>query len=74
MMSEHAKQNYVEFAAIDLPSTKAFFETVFAWSFVDFGTEYTAFSGQGLDGGFLRQICAPIQPTAPRFLFSTAVI
>jgi predicted enzyme related to lactoylglutathione lyase len=53
-MNEHEKLNYVEFAAADLQATKSFFETAFNWSFVDYGPDYTAFSGQGLDGGFFR--------------------
>ena len=53
-MNEHEKLNYVEFPASDLQSTKAFFEKAFGWSFVDYGPEYTAFSGQGLDGGFFK--------------------
>ncbi len=51
-MPEHEKINYVEFPARDLSATKSFFQTVFGWSFVDYGPGYTAFSGQGLDGGF----------------------
>ena len=51
-MSAHEKLNYVEFAAADLPATKAFFENAFGWEFTDYGPDYTAFSGQGLDGGF----------------------
>ena len=53
-MHEHGKINYVEFPAKDLGATKLFFETVFGWSFVDYGPEYAAFSDQGLDGGFFR--------------------
>ncbi len=53
-MIKHEKINYVEFAARDLTATKAFFETVFNWSFVDYGPEYTAFSNEGLDGGFYK--------------------
>ncbi|EOD5227275.1 VOC family protein, partial [Vibrio cholerae] len=51
-MNQHEKLNYVEFAAKDLESTKAFFSKVFGWSFVDYGPEYAAFSNEGLDGGF----------------------
>jgi uncharacterized protein len=51
-MHEHEKMNYVEFPARNLSATKAFFETVFGWSFVDYGPTYSSFSGQGLDGGF----------------------
>lgn len=50
----HAKINYVEFPACDLPATKAFFEKAFGWSFVDYGPDYAAFSDQGLDGGFFK--------------------
>jgi len=53
-MHEHEKLNYVEFSAHDIPATKVFFATSFGWSFEDFGPEYTAFSGEGLDGGFFK--------------------
>lgn len=53
-MNIHEKINYVEFPAKDLSATKAFFESVFGWSFVDYGPEYTAFENQGLDGGFFK--------------------
>jgi predicted enzyme related to lactoylglutathione lyase len=48
------KINYVEFPARDIQATKAFFANVFGWTFEDFGPEYTAFSNQGIDGGFFR--------------------
>ena len=53
-MNQHEKMNYVEFPAKDLTATKAFFESVFGWSFIDYGPEYTAFENQGLDGGFFQ--------------------
>ena len=53
-MNEHKKLNYVEFAANNLEATKTFFTSVFGWEFVDYGPEYTAFSDQGLDGGFYK--------------------
>lgn len=53
-MNLHEKINYVELPAKDLAATKAFFESVFGWSFVDYGPEYTAFENQGLDGGFFK--------------------
>lgn len=58
-MNQHEKLNYVEFPSPDLGATKAFFEKAFDWSFEDYGPEYTAFSGQGLDGGFLKPTCIP---------------
>jgi predicted enzyme related to lactoylglutathione lyase len=53
-MPSHAKLDYVEFPASDLSATKAFFQAAFGWQFVDYGPDYAAFSGQGLDGGFFR--------------------
>jgi len=53
-VSEHEKINYVEFPAKDLAATKDFFSTVFGWSFVDYGDEYSAFSNAGVNGGFFK--------------------
>lgn len=53
-MHEHEKLNYVEFPAKDIAATKAFFKAAFGWSFEDYGADYTAFSNQGLDGGFFQ--------------------
>lgn len=53
-MNDHEKINYVEFPVKDIEATKDFFGSVFGWSFVDYGPEYTAFSNQGLDGGFYK--------------------
>lgn len=53
-MNIHEQINYVEFPTTDLKATKAFFSEVFGWSFEDFGEEYTAFSDEGLDGGFFK--------------------
>lgn len=53
-MNEHEKINYVELPAKNLQATKDFFSHAFGWSFQDFGPEYSAFSNQGLDGGFYK--------------------
>ncbi len=53
-MNEHEKINYVEIPAKDIEATKGFFAAAFGWSFVDYGPEYTAFSNEGLDGGFFQ--------------------
>lgn len=53
-MNEHEKINYVELPANNIELAKAFFTSVFGWSFVDYGPDYTAFSNQGLDGGFFK--------------------
>lgn len=53
-MSQHEKLDYLEYPACDIPATKQFFENVFAWQFTDYGSEYTAFDNQGLEGGFYQ--------------------
>jgi len=47
-MNEHEKINYVEFPAKNIEAAKAFFNSAFGWSFVDYGPEYSAFSDEGL--------------------------
>lgn len=53
-MSQHEKINYIELPAKDLNLAKQFFSQVFAWEFVDYGPEYSAFTqaSAGIDGGF----------------------
>jgi len=53
-MNQHEKINYVELPAKDIDVVKAFFSAVFAWSFVDYGPDYSAFSNAGLAGGFFK--------------------
>lgn len=53
-MTTNLKLNYVEFPAKNLTKTKEFFSQAFGWEFVDYGPEYTSFSGYGLDGGFFQ--------------------
>lgn len=53
-MPIHEKLDYVEYPSRDLEATKAFFRKAFGWAFEDYGPDYAAFAGQGLDGGFFR--------------------
>jgi uncharacterized protein len=53
-MNEHEKINYIEFPAKNIEATKDFFKTAFGWSFVDYGPQYSAFSNEGIDGGFFQ--------------------
>ena len=72
-MNQHEKINYVELPAKDLPATKAFFQSAFGWSFVDYGPEYTAFSDQGLDGGFFQSdLASSPQKGAALIIFYSA--
>jgi uncharacterized protein len=74
-MNMHEKLNYVEFAARDLLATKRFFAAVFGWEFVDYGPEYTAFSNQGLDGGFFKaDMCSSTSNGAALLVFYSADI
>ena len=50
-MSQHETIDYLEYPSHDLERTKVFFENVFSWVFTDYGPEYTAFEGKGLNGG-----------------------
>jgi len=51
-MPSDGSLDYVELPGPDIPATKAFYGTVFGWSFVDYGPEYAAFQAAGRDGGF----------------------
>ncbi len=53
-MDEQNKISYIEFPSTDLSKTKQFFQTVFDWRFEDYGPEYCAFSGAGVNGGFFQ--------------------
>lgn len=53
-MSRERRIDYVEFASSDPAASRAFFEKVFDWSFVDYGSDYTAFDDGRLQGGFFR--------------------
>ena len=53
-MNKHEKINYVELPAKNIKATKDFFSAAFCWEFVDYGDEYTAFSNEGIDGGFYK--------------------
>ena len=54
-MSHQENQiDYVEFPATDIPGTKAFYGTVFAWTFTDYGPDYVSFSDGRLEGGFTK--------------------
>ncbi|HIF9059482.1 TPA: VOC family protein [Photobacterium damselae] len=68
-------KNSIEFAASDIGSTKAFFSSVFGWDFVDYGSEYTAFSNQGLDGGFFKSdVCSQTQTGGALLVFYSSDI
>ena len=53
-MHQHERINYLEIPSQNIAVSKAFFGEVFGWTFVDYGSDYSAFSGAdtGIDGGF----------------------
>lgn len=51
---QHHKIDYVEFASPDPEAARAFFGAVFGWSFTEYGKDYIAFHGAGLEGGLYR--------------------
>lgn len=69
-MKKHETINYVEFPSRNLEATKRFFGEVFGWEFEDYGSEYIAFLGQGLDGGFfLSEKCSSADEGAALIVF-----
>ncbi len=63
--AHHHKINYIEFSTTDIERTKKFYSTVFDWSFIDYGPEYSSFSAAaaGVDGGFY---IAPAHDAPPK--------
>ncbi len=55
-MATHHHIDYLEFPATDMEAMKAFYGTVFGWSFTDYGPDYVSFAKAqaGRDGGFAR--------------------
>lgn len=53
-MNENEKINYIEIPARDIGAVKKFFNSAFGWDFIDYGPEYTTFSDQGINGGFVK--------------------
>ncbi len=49
---KHEQIQYIEFVSTDIHLAKIFYTKCFDWNFTDYGTEYTAFSGDYVDGGF----------------------
>lgn len=59
--------DYVEFAVSDLARTKAFYSSIFGWTFTDYGPDYASFVDNGLGGGFTTSR-AP-KPGGPLMVF-----
>jgi predicted enzyme related to lactoylglutathione lyase len=70
--AHHHKINYIEFSSTDIAKTKMFYDTVFGWSFQDWGPDYVSFSSEsgGIDGGFARSEAAAGKPAPLVVLYS----
>lgn len=53
-MPDENKIDYLEIPSQDLPSSKAFFTSMFGWKFTDFGDEYASFEDGRITGGFYK--------------------
>lgn len=50
----HQKIDYLELPAKNIAMAKTFFSSVFDWSFIDYGPDYTCFQQAGIQGGFFK--------------------
>lgn len=48
----HHHFHYIELPATDLKALKAFYGSVFGWTFQDWGDTYVSIHGAGVEGGF----------------------
>lgn len=55
--------DYIELNVADIPRSKAFYGTVFGWTFVDYGPDYCEFSDGRMKGGFHAGM--PASPGGP---------
>lgn len=60
-MSDEREITYIEFAAADLETTKAFFTEAFGWTFTDWGPDYADSPSGGPTVGFYRDKLASRQ-------------
>lgn len=59
--SHNNQIDYIEFPAVDIAKTKAFYTSVFGWKFEDYGPDYTSFADGRLSGGFNKEAPLPIK-------------
>ncbi|MBP9668761.1 MAG: VOC family protein [Candidatus Pacebacteria bacterium] len=67
-MKTHHQIQYIEFLAKDLAVVKKFYSDSFGWQWTDFGTRYSAFAGECVEGGF--EIGDPVPGTTLPILYS----
>ena len=52
MSDNHHNIHYIELPALSVAAMKAFYGEAFGWTFTDYGPQYAAFHGAGIEGGF----------------------
>ena len=60
---------YLELPAKNGPAMKSFYGSLFGWTYQDYGPEYAAVQGAGLDAGF--HAGSEGQPSAPLAIIET---
>ena len=60
--------DYIEIPVTDLPKARAFLETMFGWTFQEWGDEYFSFNDGSLGGG-LRKADEPAPATGVLLIF-----
>jgi len=50
--AERSPLDYVEFTVHDITRSKAFYATLFGWTFTDYGPSYASFDDGRIAGGF----------------------
>ncbi len=53
-MTTENRIDYVEIPVTDIKKARAFFESMFGWSFQEWGDDYLSFNDGRLDGGLRR--------------------
>ena len=70
-MSTHHAIDYIELPASDMAASTAFYRAAFGWSFEDWGPNYQAFQGAGLDGGLRLDATPPPRGGTMMIIFSS---
>lgn len=72
MSDIHHQIHYIELPALSVSAMKDFYGKAFGWTFTDYGPQYSAFHGAGIEGGFdeSQDYITPNKPGAFVILYS----
>jgi len=71
--AHHHRIDYIELSAADLSAVKSFYTGAFAWTFTDWGDDYTSFEDGRLGGGFHRKDDPKVAGGPLVILYSTSL-